>query len=106
MDRKDGIRASLPLLKQKMFVLRAALFGSFARTGQTEASDVDVLGMSGPKPAFPPWRRCACPWSTFLAGTWTWCRGAASNPACCATSCQSNIFFMKRDCLIFLEKSA
>lgn len=43
MDREEVIRAALPLLRQNKFVLRAALFGSFARAGQTEASDVDVL---------------------------------------------------------------
>lgn len=43
MDREEVIQAALPLLQQTDFVLRAALFGSFARSGQTAASDVDVL---------------------------------------------------------------
>ena len=43
MDREEVIQAALPLLQQTDFVLRAALFGSFARAGQTKTSDVDVL---------------------------------------------------------------
>ncbi|KHK02975.1 nucleotidyltransferase family protein [Desulfovibrio sp. TomC] len=43
MDREEVIQAALPLLQQTDFVLRAALFGSFARARQTKASDVDVL---------------------------------------------------------------
>lgn len=42
MDREDVIKASLPLFRETDFILRAALFGSFARLDETEASDVDV----------------------------------------------------------------
>ena len=49
MDREDVIKATLPLFRETDFILRAALFGSFARSNETEASDVDVLVDVGPE---------------------------------------------------------